>query len=61
MFIAFNSHANSNFYSFLEMQHPVVPKIKAQQLADFNCPLPLKGKFLQFKLLSTIYFDVQLV
>ncbi|CAL5214419.1 unnamed protein product [Lathyrus oleraceus] len=40
---AFNSHANSDFYSFLEMQHPVVPKIKAQQLADFNCPLPLKG------------------
>ncbi|XP_058758872.1 calmodulin-binding transcription activator 1-like [Vicia villosa] len=39
---AFNSHANSDFHSFLEMQHPVVQKIKAQQLADFNCPLPLK-------------------
>ncbi|CAJ2677065.1 unnamed protein product [Trifolium pratense] len=38
---AFNSHANSDFYSFLELQHPVVQKIKAQ-IADSNCPLPLK-------------------
>ncbi|KAI5428773.1 hypothetical protein KIW84_033686 [Lathyrus oleraceus] len=40
---AFNSHANSMFNSFLEMQHRVGQKIKAQQLADFNYPLPLKG------------------
>lgn len=39
----FNSHANSIFNSFLEMQHCVGQKIKAQQLADFNYPLPLKG------------------
>ncbi|MCI41467.1 calmodulin-binding transcription activator, partial [Trifolium medium] len=32
---AFNSHANSDFYSFLELQLPVVQKIKAQ-IADSN-------------------------
>ncbi|GAU19109.1 hypothetical protein TSUD_79320 [Trifolium subterraneum] len=38
---AFNGHANSDFYSFHELQHPVVQKIKAQ-IADSNCPLPFK-------------------
>lgn len=42
---AFNNHANSEFYSFLELQHPVVENSKAQ-IADSYCPLPLKGKFL---------------
>lgn len=51
MFIAFNSHENSDLYSFLELQHPFVHKIKAQ-LADSNSPLPLKGKFVQYKLFS---------
>lgn len=50
---AFNSHANSDFYSFLELQQPAVQKIKAQ-LPYSNCPLPLKGRFLQFELLSSI-------
>lgn len=38
---AFNSHANSDFYSFLELQQPAVQKIKAQ-LPYSNCPLSLK-------------------
>jgi len=58
MFVAFNSHANSDFYSFLELQQPAVQNIKAQ-LPYSNCPLPLKGKFLQFELFSSIYFDVR--
>jgi len=58
MFKAFNSHIKSDFHYFLgELQFPVVEEIKAQ-LADFNCPLQLKGIFLQFKLFSLIYFYV---
>ncbi|XP_061344118.1 calmodulin-binding transcription activator 3-like [Gastrolobium bilobum] len=37
---AFDNHASSEFYSFLELQRPVVEKIKSQ-LADIYCPLPL--------------------
>ena len=38
MFTAVNNHASSEFYSFLELQHPVVEKIKVQ-LPDPCCPL----------------------
>jgi len=50
MFIAFNSQAISDPYSFPELQYPVSQKITTQ-LAGSNCSLPLKGKFLLF------YFD----
>ncbi|KAJ1379892.1 P-loop containing nucleoside triphosphate hydrolase [Sesbania bispinosa] len=38
---AFNNHASSEFYSFLELQRPVVEKIKAH-ITDSYCPMPLK-------------------
>lgn len=46
---AFNGHASSEFYSFLELQRPVEKII--DQAADSYSPHPLISKFLHSKLL----------
>ncbi|KAJ1398660.1 P-loop containing nucleoside triphosphate hydrolase, partial [Sesbania bispinosa] len=52
---AFNNHASSEFYSFLELQRPVVEKIKAH-ITDSYCPLPLKDDQEKFPVIPGVNY-----